>query len=60
MLVVTIMPSTNLIKAHKLKSDGTLAVVIPKEIREELDIEKGSLFKVTKDAKGRLIYKKIF
>lgn len=59
MLVVTIMPMTNLIRAHKLKSDGTLAVVIPKEVREKLNIEKGTLFKVSKDSKGRIIYKKI-
>ena len=50
---------TNLIRAHRLKSDGTLAVVIPKEVREKLNIEKGTLFKVSRDIKGRIIYKKI-
>jgi len=53
------MPRTNLIKAHRVKRDGTLAVVIPKEIREELGIKKGALFKVNNDSKGRIIYKRI-
>ncbi len=53
------MPLTNLIKAHRVKRDGTLAVVIPKLIRTELNIKKGTLFKLSRDSKGRIIYKRI-
>ena len=38
------------VRAHQLKSDGTLAVVIPKKIRERLGIKKGTKLVVFADA----------
>ena len=45
----------NIVKTHQIKPDGTLAVVIPKSIRERLKITKGTRLIVYED-KGRIVY----
>jgi len=45
-----------LVKAYEVGKPDALVVVIPKVIRRELGIAKGSRFIIKIDAKGRLIY----
>ena len=42
-------------KAHLVKNDGTLSVIIPKEIREKMNIVKGTELVAYEDS-GRLVY----
>ena len=44
-----------IVKAHQIKPDGTLVVVIPKHIREALKITKGARLVVYLD-KGKAVY----
>ena len=44
------------VRAYYAARKTTLIVVIPKEAREALKIEKGTKFLVKTDEKGRLIY----
>lgn len=53
------MSKISIIKVTSHDDIGTLRVLIPKEIREKLDIKKGDSLFVTFDKKGHLIYKKI-
>jgi len=46
-----------IVKAHQLKKDGTLAVVIPKEIREQLGILKGTELLVYVTDEGEVAYR---
>ena len=43
------------VTAHKVNGNDALGVTIPKQLREELDIENGKLFLVKKEG-NRIIY----
>jgi len=53
------MINTDVLKVHLVKKQGTLSIVIPKEIREKLKIESGDLLLASYDKSGRIIYRKI-
>lgn len=44
-----------IVKTHQIKPDGTLAVVIPKAVREKLKIGKGARLVVYAE-KDRFVY----
>jgi bifunctional DNA-binding transcriptional regulator/antitoxin component of YhaV-PrlF toxin-antitoxin module len=46
------------VKAHGNNSKGALVLGIPKLLREELKIEKGTRFVVRADEGGRLVYER--
>ena len=48
-----------MVKAYSVDRAGTLVVVIPKEVREELGIEKGKKFTVKIDTDGRIVYEPV-
>jgi AbrB family looped-hinge helix DNA binding protein len=48
--------TVQIVKAFESGSPDSLVVVIPKEIRERLKIEKGKKFLVKLDESNRLIY----
>jgi len=47
------------VTAYQQKSDGTLATIIPKGIREHLGISKGARFMVYLDDDSKMIFKLI-
>ena len=49
----------DVVKAHQVKKGGTLAVVIPKEIREKLRIKAGDKLLVGYDKQKRIIFEKM-
>jgi AbrB family looped-hinge helix DNA binding protein len=55
------MPKTDIVKVYQSKGNSdTLAVVIPKEVRNSLKLKKGDKLKATLDSKnGFLIYKAV-
>lgn len=50
--------NTAIVKVHLAKKEGSLRVVIPKEIREKLKIREGDLLLVSYDESGKIIYRK--
>lgn len=53
------MKNIDIVRAHKVKKEGTLAVVIPKSVREELGIKAGDQLLVSSDKQNRLVYRKV-
>ena len=51
--------SKDIVHADQTKKDGTAVLVIPKPIREELDINAGDEFLVRKDGEDRIIYRRL-
>ena len=49
----------SIVKAYHVDGAGTLVVVIPKDVREELHIKKGKKFIVKIDDKNRIVYEPI-
>jgi len=49
----------DIVKAHQVKKEGTLAVVIPKEVRKKLGIKAGDKLLVSYDKQKRVVYQKI-
>ena len=49
----------SIVKAYHVDGAGTLVVVIPKDVREELHIEKGKKFLVKIDGKDRIVYEPV-
>jgi AbrB family looped-hinge helix DNA binding protein len=49
----------DIVKAYEVGKPGSLVVVIPKEIRENIGVGKGSKFVVKTDKIGRIIYEPI-
>jgi AbrB family looped-hinge helix DNA binding protein len=45
------MEPASTVRAHQLKPDGTLGIVIPKNLREKLNIVKGTEILVMSDSK---------
>jgi bifunctional DNA-binding transcriptional regulator/antitoxin component of YhaV-PrlF toxin-antitoxin module len=41
------------------KNNDTMVVVIPKPLREELNVQKGDVFLVKKEGNDRLVYRRI-
>ncbi|MCW4040398.1 MAG: hypothetical protein NWE83_06570 [Candidatus Bathyarchaeota archaeon] len=46
-------------KAFQLGSSGSIAIIIPKRLRDGLGITKGNHYLVKKDARDRIIYEPI-
>ncbi len=44
-----------IVKAHLVKQDGTLSVIIPKEIREKMGVTKGTELVVYEES-GQIVY----
>lgn len=53
------MPKILTVKVIRHDKIGTLRILIPKEIRDDLKIKEGDTLFVTCDKHKRLIYKKI-
>lgn len=49
----------SMVKAYPVDGAGTLVIVIPKDVREELHVKKGKKFLVKIDDKGRIIYEPV-
>ena len=49
----------SIVKAYHVDGAGTLVVVIPKDVRKELHIEKGNKFLVKIDDKSRIVYEPV-
>ena len=49
----------SVVKAYHVDGAGTLVVVIPKDVREELHIKKGKKFIVKIDDKSRIVYEPV-
>ncbi|MHB8351143.1 MAG: AbrB/MazE/SpoVT family DNA-binding domain-containing protein [Thermoplasmata archaeon] len=52
------MVAPAVVTAHRVKSDGTLAAVIPKHLRERLHIVKGTRLLAYED-RGRLVLQRL-
>lgn len=52
------MSAPAVVTAHQVKSDGTLATVIPKPLRERLKIEKGTKLIAYED-RGKLVLQRL-
>jgi antitoxin component of MazEF toxin-antitoxin module len=48
--------TVSIAKAFTFGGSGSIAVIIPKKLREELNIKKGNRYLVKKDCVGRIIY----
>lgn len=53
------MKLLEIVKCWENRKNGTVVVVIPKNIREKLGIESGDRFFMTYDKDNRLILKKV-
>lgn len=51
--------SRDIVHAYQTKKDGTMVLVIPKPLREELDINAGDEFFVKIDSSNKIVYRKI-
>lgn len=47
-----------MVKVSIIKKDGTLRVIIPKEVREELKIKAGDSLLVSYDKSGKITYRR--
>jgi len=53
------MPKTNLVRIYRAKGNSdTLAVVIPKSVRDSGNYHRGDLLEASIDRVGRLVFKK--
>lgn len=51
--------SKDIVHPYLTKKDGPMVVVIPKDLREELNISKGDIFLVKKDGSDKIIYRRV-
>lgn len=51
--------TVSMVKAYSVDGAGTLVIVIPKDVREELHIKRGKKFLVKIDDKDRIIYEPV-
>lgn len=51
--------SKDIVHPYLTKKDGPMVVVIPKDLREELNISKGDIFLVKKDGPNKIIYRRV-
>ncbi|MPZ05133.1 MAG: hypothetical protein GEU26_01725 [Nitrososphaeraceae archaeon] len=52
--------SRDIVHAYQTRKDGTVVLVIPKPLRDELEIKSGDEFLVKKDGNNRIVYRRIF
>lgn len=51
--------SKDVVHPYLTKKDGPMVVVIPKDLREELNLSKGDIFLVKKEGNDKIVYRRI-
>ena len=54
------MPKTDKVRVYQSKGNSdTLSVVIPKNIRSSLNLQRGDIFQASLDSRGNIVYTRI-
>lgn len=58
-VAIEMSKSRDIVHAYRTRADGTTVLIIPKRLREELDIQAGDEFLVRQDGDDRIVYRRL-
>lgn len=51
--------SKDIVHPYLTKKDGPMVIVIPKDLRAELNVNKGDIFLVKKEGTDKIVYRRV-